>query len=371
MVPMKDESTGVAQPQIAPYAAAAMNDTATLTPAATPEPALGRPKKRLDTLDVIRGIALAGILFVNIGPVADLWATPHSTSWNVHVIFDTFFQQRFFPIFTLLFGIGFGMMWNISQARSKHPRLVMFRRVAFLIVLGLGHQFLHPGEALFLYGLGGLIFLLPLTFAPNWLAWTLGIICTIAAAAPSSIFVIPGLLMLGFAIGRGGHIWKIDSLARSYWFFLPILTVLSATGVWLQLQDTATGAYGPVGGITGLLLAATYIFLTAVLMQTPARKALTRIFSPLGRMALTNYLTATLFMLVIEQLKEPLSIPTTGGLTWVPLMVIIILVIQWVWSTIWLRYRAQGPLEQIWRYITWLKWGATSRSIAAQPVTAA
>ena len=100
---------------------------------------------RIDSLDVVRGIAVCGIAFVNIAPIVrfDSWAEN-----AVSHFLNLFVQQRFFPIFSLLFGIGFGMMWSRARERSQRPRLVLLRRILFLLALGIPHEMVHPGEAL-------------------------------------------------------------------------------------------------------------------------------------------------------------------------------------------------------------------------------
>jgi uncharacterized membrane protein YeiB len=30
-----------------------------------------------------------------------------------------------------------------------------------------------------------------------------------------------------------------------------------------------------------------------------------------------------------------------------------ILALQWIWSTLWLRFLGQGPFERLWRMATW------------------
>jgi hypothetical protein blinB_16097 len=79
-------------------------------------------RTRIDSLDVVRGIAVCGIAFVNIAPIVrfDSWAEN-----AVSHFLNLFVQQRFFPIFSLLFGIGFGMMWSRARERSQRPRLAV------------------------------------------------------------------------------------------------------------------------------------------------------------------------------------------------------------------------------------------------------
>ena len=91
--------------------------------------------RRIGSLDAMRGFALCGIAFVN---VPALWRLPYEAGRDnsVQEFLNLFVQQRFFPIFSLLFGIGFGLMWTAARTRAARPRVVMLRRFAVLAVLG-------------------------------------------------------------------------------------------------------------------------------------------------------------------------------------------------------------------------------------------
>ncbi|MFI5912170.1 DUF418 domain-containing protein [Dactylosporangium sp. NPDC051541] len=104
---------------------------------------------------------------------------------------------------------------------------------------------------------------------------------------------------------------------------------------------------GPLAGIaTGL----TYCCGLLLLLRTPAGPALSAVLAPMGRMALTNYLSATVLFLVFGPLlgiDDPADRPQIIGLT------VAILVVQAVWSTLWLRSFRNGPAEWAWRCLTW------------------
>lgn len=121
-------------------------------------------QKRLDSLDVIRGVALAGIAFAN---VPTLWQLSYSYADLPINLLNLLVTQRIFPVFSLLFGIGFGMMWDRATQRSTRPRLVMLRRILGLGLFAAAHFYFHPGEALAPYAVAALVFLMPLTFVPD------------------------------------------------------------------------------------------------------------------------------------------------------------------------------------------------------------
>jgi uncharacterized protein len=108
--------------------------TSQLTDTAPPDPS---PVPRILALDVVRGFALCGILLVNLPPLFNLDSVDaHGDPLAFYRFYEDFVQNRFFPIFSFLFGIGFGLMWLSASERSPRPRLALLRRFAFLGVLG-------------------------------------------------------------------------------------------------------------------------------------------------------------------------------------------------------------------------------------------
>lgn len=89
----------------------------------------------------------------------------------------------------------------------------------------------------------------------------------------------------------------------------------AASVLWGQANmQTGTDTTQPsfTSGLTDLLLAGVYVCALLVLLRTPLRPALRAIFAPLGRMALTNYLTATLLVLAAAH-PRPAGRPVLGG----------------------------------------------------------
>ena len=120
---------------------------------------------RIVTLDVVRGVAVMGILFVNIlsfalpdtarlsphawgmtGP-ADLWAY-----FATMIAFD----GKMRGLFSFLFGASLLLVVDRAEAGGADPAAVHYRRMAWLFVLGLAHAvLLWPGDILMHYALVG------------------------------------------------------------------------------------------------------------------------------------------------------------------------------------------------------------------------
>jgi uncharacterized membrane protein YeiB len=74
--------------------------------------------KRIDTLDYIRGFALCGIIFMNIDVLAMIDSrTGGPISHLIAQIKPYVFEQRFYVIFSFLFGVGFYLF--LSRAEQK------------------------------------------------------------------------------------------------------------------------------------------------------------------------------------------------------------------------------------------------------------
>lgn len=123
--------------------------------------------QRIEALDVLRGFAVLGILVVNIQAFAlpsmaymnpyaygDLTGVNYGVWWFTHVVCD----QKFMTIFSMLFGAGIVLMTSRSEARTGRSAGVHYRRMGWLILMGLLHaHLLWFGDILYLYGMCGLL----------------------------------------------------------------------------------------------------------------------------------------------------------------------------------------------------------------------
>ncbi|WP_248964498.1 DUF418 domain-containing protein [Sphaerisporangium perillae] len=317
----------------------------------------GRP--RIAALDVVRGFALCGILLANIQPIAnagDIILAPSATGpQDVNAWVGLLVEQRFFPIFSLLFGIGFSLLLDSAANRAARPRLILLRRLLVLLGVGLVHfLLLWQGDILSTYAVVGLLVLLPSTWLPRWAV--AGLAAALVAASlivgADRTLLVAGLFLLGSALVRYGVIARME---QSTWVPAVLGLALAAGAapvLWLQAGVRSGDAhFGRLMAGAGLLLAGVYVCALLVLLRTPFRRALQAVFAPLGRMALTNYLTATLLVLAVAHVVN--GPPDGWPLTTVFLIAAVILTAQWVFSTLWLRRYRFGPLEWLWRWATW------------------
>ncbi|GAA0224012.1 DUF418 domain-containing protein [Cryptosporangium japonicum] len=323
-----------------------------------PVPDATRAPERIVALDVLRGFALCGILLANVKPIAhrggELTAThlPETTSATaLHLLVD----QRFFPIFSVLFGIGFALMLDSARARTRRPRIVVLRRLLALFAVGLVHfLLLWRGDVLTVYAIVGLLVLLPSTWLPRWVvAAGAGVLVVLAATLFGGWYsLIPGLFLLGAALTRYGVVARIDARPRITAVLGLAFALAAVPAVLVQLRAGSTdpGGFRIAYPVAGLLTAGAYVCGMLFLLRTGLAAVLTAVFRPLGRMALTNYLTATLLVLVISGVAGDSDRWPTGAVVTVAAAVLLV---QWTWSVLWLRRYRQGPVEWVWRWATW------------------
>ncbi|WP_409971057.1 DUF418 domain-containing protein [Bacillus sp. Bva_UNVM-123] len=122
-------------------------------------------KERIISLDIIRGLALFGILFINVGAYKVLiegGPMPDLSGMNgiIDSLIDVFIEKKFFSIFSFLFGVGFYIFASRAESRGDKPRWRFTRRLLALFLIGIVHMFIFWGSILAVYAIIGL-FLIP------------------------------------------------------------------------------------------------------------------------------------------------------------------------------------------------------------------
>jgi uncharacterized protein len=300
-------------------------------------------RARIEALDALRGFALCGIIFVNIpqtmGMTTDLSAVPESLR--------LFVFGKFYPIFYLLFGLGFGLFLRSAARRTDAPRLPAVRRLLALAVFGGLHHLLQPGEVLLPFAITGLV-VLPLSYASARVNLMAGVVLTVAGVLVGigGFGVLPGLFVLGFALAQLGFAEGLAHRTRELTVAAVGFAAVAAVSYWLAVAGPGDPVDRWFGLLFSMAVAGVYATVFLVLLRTPLSKAL----APLGRMALTNYLTATLLFV---PLGTALGLRGSADWTTSALLGVGILAVQLVWSPLWLRRFGYGPLEWVWRTITY------------------
>lgn len=125
--------------------------------------------ERLAELDIIRGVALLGVLWMNLFAHAELampeghLATLPTYPADRIVGFLTLWLAagKAQALFSLLFGFGFALLLDRIDARGGNGTRIYLRRLSILLVLGFAHLFLAwTGDILHAYAAMGFVLLL-------------------------------------------------------------------------------------------------------------------------------------------------------------------------------------------------------------------
>ena len=388
-------------------------------------------KDRIATLDVLRGVAVLGILAVNVAAFAYPSAAyfgqapalfPESANAQVaEWVVDVFFHSKFITLFTMLFGAS---IFLVGGERKDKPRGRLIRnRLFWLIGIALIHGLLFWwGDVLLMYAVAGLLVMftrsmrartliliggiitflfflmqggsmLALMFAPPEIqaqvAGQMGGGAKISAEALAAsiaaynsgwtgmlsenvkpwmflqslsltVLLIPtgGLMMLGMGLFKAGF-WSGRSAT---WLYLLLVViggaVLAALGwlEWQRIGDTEPlsrlDMMATAAGAAPVLITLGYASLL-ILLTTRGAAWATAIFAPVGRMALTNYLTQTVIMTTL--FTQPWGPHWIGTMDRPALWGLVgaVWLVQLIWSPLWLSAFQMGPLEWVWRCLTY------------------
>ena len=364
---------------------------------------------RLINLDILRGFSLLGVLLANLQSLTYPGTYLPPLTFADHTTLDraaeTFIrglaEGSFYPLFATLFGLGFALQMQKPGFTPDNFR----RRLLVLLAFGVLHAVLvWEGDILVAYALLGFA-LIPLRNKSSrtlllticgCLIYSLGVFCAAfnAGETPqsylelvtttyargsylaatqlrlidlSAVFVealvyFPHILacfLLGLLVGRRGAEKTLSdsrllrrTLALSLSVGLPIVTAHGvvmltqpAIPVWLAALDTALGS-----AALGFAYAATLL----LLLQKSVWRQRLEPLSFVGRTSLSNYLLQSLIF-------TSLYYGYGGGLyARVPLSVSVLLALavytlQVLASRWWLSQHAQGPMEALWRRLTYNK----------------
>ena len=347
----------------------------------------------------------------------------------VHTGMRWLVEDKFMGLFAVLFGAGAALQLARARARGTSGLRLHLRRLGWLLAIGSLHGWLlWSYDVLRFYALWGL--LLPLfdrlrsraLVASSLVAGVVvpvvwrGVVVALAQQAPLSAVQTPRPRVLE-AFAGGDY---LDVLAANWAFdwhltFSPTQGAYQATilgrmllGLWLGRRLLAGGLPGPARlralvlvclplGLLGsavdagllalprtiwralpvevgtLCLTLAWLALFLAAWRSPAGwRALSQL-APVGRMSLTNYLSQTAFGLWLFYgfLPGPGLMGEVGAAALVPIWAALFTV-QVAISHLWLRRFAFGPMEWLWRSLTYATpqpWRLTDRD--APPVGAA
>lgn len=150
---------------------------------APPAPVAGL--SRVKVIDALRGIALLGILLMNIPgfSMADYsWEEfkndPSKFNFWLMAFIEVIFEGKMRAMFGMVFGAGVLLFVSTKEQAGKPVHALFYRRMFWLLLFGLihAHLILWIGDILYLYGVCGMLVYLFRNVKPNYLAMALPLV---------------------------------------------------------------------------------------------------------------------------------------------------------------------------------------------------
>jgi uncharacterized protein len=357
--------------------------------------ALPRPigaEERIDAIDVLRGIALLGVLVINV--VTEfrvsifeqfLARKPPASPLDdaIETILTQAVELKALALFSLLFGAGLAIQFE-RLANSERRTMLLVRRLIVLLAFGIIHLCLiWNGDILTEYALAGLI-VLPFLFGPRrLLAFAalgfLALYLAMQAFPPAGLF--PDMAAIRQNVADANRIYATGGVFDVLAFRLreiPLIVPLHAfifprtiglfllgafawrTGILqnnprrllsIGIPCIGLGAALILAGAEALgtiLLALGYAATIISIANLDSGKRLLGWAAPLGRMAFTNYLAQSL---IFGWIFYGYGLGLFGRLSVAGALAIglAVYVGQVLFSAWWLRRYRYGPVEWLWR----------------------
>lgn len=422
----------------------------------SPTPSLlTNPAERIQSLDIIRGIVLFGILLMNINGMAlghaynDPTLGGGMTGLDLYtwIMTNLFFEGTMRALFSLLFGVGMFIFLDSLEKKGAgiEAANIYFRRLTWMLVFGLihGYLLLWVGEILYNYALMGfLVFsfrkmnptrliLISLLLLGVGTAWSYfdyrgdrkfvqqveeaqllkkegkelseelkmadekwqkhleqktpksieeynanmrkGYFDVVAFLAPTNtnfnehmpyrfdVWDVLAMMLIGIALYK----WKILTAEKSYGFYGLMALIGYGIGIAVNyyevrmiLDDNFSMIAFSRSNITYDLgrvpVAMGHVALIMLFCKINVLAWLKAALAAVGKMALTNYVMHSIFAMIIF---TGVGFGLFGALKRHELLYVVlsIWIFQLIISPIWLRYYQFGPLEWIWRNLSYMK----------------
>jgi uncharacterized protein len=328
-----------------------------------------------------------------------------------------FVDAKFWTLFSIMFGLGASIFISRADGLHKNGKAIYARRLSILLIIGLIHSiFLWNGDILVDYALAGFILLifsnkkgvslviwgiilgallsliiriLQFKFLPatvklianldpmamgayatgsydKYLGFNLTSLKIWRLYGWAVLIAALGRFMIGYWIGQSGRIYHIESHTES---FRKTMRICALVGFSVMLITTVNSIFLDVKVFSpesdwklvqylifpgSLALGIFYAIKFAFLYQNDKWKKRLSVFKELGRMALTNYLMQTVINSIIFNGIGFGLAGQIGPSIYLPWFVILI-AIQIIFSKWWLSKYRFGPVEWLWRSLTYRK----------------
>lgn len=171
-------------------------------------------------------------------------------------------------------------------------------------------------------------------------------------------FKVMGLFLIGFWLGRSRIYARLEenrgALKKVFVWGLAAGLPLSVVYAWSAMNSHPLGLAAHTLLYTVSVYPLGFAYAAALSLYSLRRKesAALRVLAAPGRMALTNYIGQSLWgMLIFYGIGFGLG--ADMGLVYVLLIATAVYAVETIFSHLWMRYCQFGPLEWIWRMLTY------------------
>ena len=377
--------------------------------------ALGQPiqlNQRTVIVDILRGWALLGVVLMNYFDFftfgRDWSAFKPDIFTNILMFFTSiFFSAKSWTMLSLLFGYGFAVLMNNVKGKGHNPYGFFAGRMFWLLVLALINSAFFFGDILKDYAILGLLLLLfykssaktsfvtsiilllaipavsayinslndsgwnqmsklfPLYRSNNLLdVLSFGLKATYIGQMVSKPYLYTVHVVMFCCFLWGFSLYKINffndlaskrkEIKRTFWISLVVTLLLTAffpitQKLKLPIQNYYNMRYW--------VILSTMIFIGSTICWLYIAGKLKVFFANLaimGKMTLTNYMTQNLIGLLVFS-GFGLGIWNTKPVWFYLLLAIVVYTIQVYFSKWWLSKYNYGPIEWIWRQLSYRK----------------
>ena len=418
--------------------------------------------QRIDTIDILRGFALLGILLMNIPgfSMADysfekFTNDPNSFNFWLFKFIGVFFEGKMRAMFGMVFGAGLLLFIANKGTKGASVHALYYRRMFWLLLFGLihAHLILWIGEILYLYAVCGMILYLFRNVAAKYLVWAVPIVAIVSFVAgtiqyqnirakriayveattaqgqnqtltatqtqalkewreiektmipnredakentrkmksdygtvasylrpiavdiqtkylPFEVWDSLALMLLGLALFKWGFLTGAWS-TKDYWTVLKIgyglglplvmyssyyafrhFTTLEAN--LARMEQVPINWIGLIYPFQRILIVLGHASALILLAKSGVAQGLCRRLAAVGRMALSNYISHSIICTLFF-FGYGLNYFAELEYYQIYYVVLVIWAIQLIISPIWLKYFLFGPLEWLWRSLTYWK----------------
>ncbi|WP_016956645.1 DUF418 domain-containing protein [Catenovulum agarivorans] len=370
---------------------------------------------RIQSIDLVRGVAILGILLMNIYSHGMLefdyvLLSPSPLSDKIVISLNAlFFDGRFRTLLCLVFGAGLAIQYHKLNNEQQNYQALIKARLHWLLLFGFVHTvFIYAGDILFMYAVGALFIVDKLSLPAEEMrkkalvyisiGWVIGLlIACFAALFPeqevfyrdSAEYLEAHNLWYGsylYQIEMQFYAWLIGLAVIPTFFFLQISGVMLLGGylyktnfftqglsakTMLKLCVIASLIIGldiylrmvnehryfllshELANISGLFVGLVYAsFLVKLVQANNARvKLCLNWLANAGKLSLTLYLTQSICMAILLRYIMPEFHLTAVRVDYL-LIAAVFIVIQLLCTQMYFKCFNQGPFEWLWRKLT-------------------